>query len=95
MGFKFLVGDMVVPKVSMEALRLYLAINRLQKFDVAATPQIMIVNQRSMEECPGGVQYHYACRAWITGKENLVINFNEVELQAFSIEECLALFPKD
>ena len=88
--FKFKIGDMVVPKARWELVKFCVVRDAESK----AVPDIMTVIQRTMEECPGGVQYHYLCRPWMTGLEDKIIRFNEVELQAYSLDECLAIFGK-
>lgn len=92
--FKFKVGDLVVPKVSMENCKLYAAFRSQSKKDRIVSPQIMVVNQRQMDECPGGTQYHYLCRLWVEGQESRLVSFNEIELQSWDIQEWLTLFPK-
>lgn len=70
--FKFKIGDRVRH------------IARTSEFMEGKVEDIFIV-QRMLEQCPGGIQLHYTCRA--LGDEGMATNlirFNEVELVGIS-----------
>lgn len=85
-NFKFALGQMVVTKAGME-LREYqdAKTGRLIGF-----PIIMLVQERHLVECPGGIQNYYSCRDWRDGKT--MLKFNEIELANYDANEVLSFF---
>lgn len=86
--FKFEIGDRVVERQSLFVYDLTVA-----RFKPDASEQIkagrapfinyMTVIERTMQECPGGVQYWYRCQPWGPGRTSQAHSFNEIELDAF------------
>lgn len=93
MEFKFKVGDMVMTKVEATLFRGDVSLNGRRLFGSSeglaiGVPRPMLITQRMMEECPGGVQYHYTARPWVFEDRRLQLNstpvrFNEVELEEY------------
>jgi len=56
-------------------------------------PNLLHVVSRTMDECPGGVQFHYHCRQHFIdlGVSVKLVPFNEIELEACDFEEELRL----
>jgi len=58
-------------------------------------PYFQIV-ERLIQECPGGIQYHYKCRHLFDdgGISTNYIQLNEIEVQACDLEEDIKAFDK-
>jgi hypothetical protein len=53
-------------------------------------PTVMHIVSRELEECPGGIQYHYYCRQHTEdGYGTQLVKFNEVELEACDLKKDL------
>lgn len=86
-NFKFEIGDVVYHKATMEQYRAEMKIypNRFAEGKFGA-PRLMIVNQRTMEQCPGGTQYQYACRNWNgASQDKTLTQFNEIEIAKWDV----------
>mgnify|MGYP001279706355 FL=1 len=86
-NFKFEIGQIVTTTESMSAISAskkpmsdediqYLRMSGKGK---TAVPIRLVISQRGMEECPGGVQHYYTCMYW-TANGYMNHKFNEVVL---------------
>jgi len=58
----------------------------------------LTINQRALEECPGGIQYHYLCRALHEGGiglQNFKLGSNELETCDYKAEMAKAKMAKE
>jgi hypothetical protein len=76
-GFKFKIGE-IVEHVGTHNIREKTAVIFSRK------SRLMIIG-RVLDECPGGVQRHYDCRAIINGDSPAtnIVRFNEIEVKKF------------
>ena len=71
-NFKFEIGQMVTTTESLSvvaASRKLMSdadIQYLRMSGKVMSPARLVISQREMEECPGGVQRHYVCMYWTT-----------------------------
>lgn len=86
--FKFKIGDTVRPKVHRPGYT---------RDGVRFTPQVMVVVERQLNQCYGGVQANYGCRTHTVGEGGLftggggysfiqaLIPITEPELEAYEL----------
>jgi hypothetical protein len=77
-NFKYNIGDLVFLRQDVGTLK---HPNKRQFGTVPFSPMLII--ERSMQECPGGIQYFYHIRIYTKSSESAssgVAHYNEVEL---------------
>ena len=70
MNFRFEIGSLVM-------LKAY----RLAGITIKGPMIPLLVLERSLVECSGGIQRFYSGRLWIVGQEDRIIKFYEDELE--------------
>ena len=84
-NFKFEIGQIVTTTEGMSAIAASKKlmsdadVKYLNMSGKTVAPIRLVISQREMEECPGGVQRHYVCMYW-TSNGYMNHQFNEAVL---------------